>query len=310
MGMIIHTNDSSSDSSISPNSRSSPNYRKSHSSNSSLDSLNNNMSPIPSSSSFGSSCSFRDTNTSISQLAISNIEITRKDIEKIINMKPIDIVKYKQAFVHKSIVKCAKENECIPEYMKNSYERYEFLGDSVLSLVVAKYLFNKYPNEHEGYLTKIRTKLVNGKTLSFLAEKLNLGKFLILNTKVENINGRTNKRILEDIFEALICAIYLDLGFDYAEKFIISTINKFINFDELLIDNNYKDILLRYCQNKYSTTPTYELIESYGPPHNKTFKIVCLINGKKHKYGIGKNKKDAEQISAQETINELNIKNF
>ena len=308
--MIIHINDSSSDSSISPNSRSSPNYRKSHSSNSSLDSLNSNMSPIPSSSSFGSSCSFRDTNTSISQLAISNIEITRKDIEKIINMKPIDIVKYKQAFVHKSIVKCAKENECIPEYMKNSYERYEFLGDSVLSLVVAKYLFNKYPNEHEGYLTKIRTKLVNGKTLSFLAEKLNLGKFLILNTKVENINGRTNKRILEDIFEALICAIYLDLGFDYAEKFIISTINKFINFDELLIDNNYKDILLRYCQNKYSTTPTYELIESYGPPHNKTFKIVCLINGKKHKYGIGKNKKDAEQISAQETINELNIKNF
>ena len=308
--MIIHTNDSSSDSSISPNSRSSPNYRKSHSSNSSLDSLNSNMSPIPSSSSFGSSCSFRDTNTSISQLAISNIEITRKDIEKIINMKPIDIVKYKKAFVHKSIVKCAKENECIPEYMKNSYERYEFLGDSVLSLVVAKYLFNKYPNEHEGYLTKIRTKLVNGKTLSFLAEKLNLGKFLILNTKVENINGRTNKRILEDIFEALICAIYLDLGFDYAEKFIISTINKFINFDELLIDNNYKDILLRYCQNKYSTTPTYELIESYGPPHNKTFKIVCLINGKKHKYGIGKNKKDAEQISAQETINELNIKNF
>ena len=298
--MIIHINDSSSDSS-SPNSRSSP--------NSPLDSLNN-MSPIPSSSSFGSSCSFRDTNTSISQLAISNIEITRKDIEKIINMKPIDIVKYKQAFVHKSIVKCAKENECIPEYMKNSYERYEFLGDSVLSLVVAKYLFNKYPNEHEGYLTKIRTKLVNGKTLSFLAEKLNLGKFLILNTKVENINGRTNKRILEDVFEALICSIYLDLGFDYAEKFIISTINKFINFDELLIDNNYKDILLRYCQNKYSTTPTYELIESYGPPHNKTFKIVCLINGKKHKYGMGKNKKDAEQISAQETINELNIKNF
>ena len=325
MGMIIYTNESSNNDSSSnscssspnscsssPNScssnSSSPNYKKTHGSNSSLDSLNN--SPIPSSSSFGSSCSFRDTNTSITQLAISNIEITRKDIEQIIDMKPINIIKYKQAFVHKSIVKCAKENDCIPEYMKNSYERYEFLGDSVLSLVVAKYLFNKYPNEHEGYLTKLRTKLVNGKTLSFLAEKLNLGKFLILNTKVENINGRTNKRILEDVFEALICAVYLDLGFDYAEKFIISTINKFINFDELLIDNNYKDILLRYCQNKYSTTPTYELIESFGPPHNKTFKIICLINGKKHKYGMGKNKKDAEQISAQETLNELNIKNF
>ena len=145
------------------------------------------------------------------------------------------------------------------------------------------------------------------KTLSFLAEKLNLSKFLILNTKVENINGRNNKRILEDVFEALICSVYLDLGFDYSEKFIISTIEKYVDFNELLIDNNYKDILLRYCQNKYSTTPTYELVESYGPPHNKTFKIVCLINNVKHNYGTGKNKKDAEQISARETIEELNI---
>ena len=139
---------------------------------------------------------------------------------------------------------------------------------------------------------------------------MNLVKFLILNTKLENIYGRINKRILEDVFESLICSIYLDLGFEYAEKFIINTINKFINFDELLIDNNYKDILLRYCQSKFSTTPTYELVESYGPPHNKTFKIVCLINGEKHLYGIGKNKKDAEQISAQKTIDKLNIQDF
>ena len=306
MGMILYTNDSSSNDSSSK-SDSSPNSRSSLSSCGSNLSLDGLISPIPSSSSFGSSCSFRDTNTSITQLAISNTEITRKDIEQIISMKPIDIIKYKQAFVHKSIVKCAKENNSIPEYMKNSYERYEFLGDAVLSLVVAKYLFNKYPREHEGYLTKLRTKLVNGKNLAFLAKKMKLNQFLILNTKVENINGRNNDRILEDVFEAMICSIHLDLGYQFAEKFIISTIEKYIDFQQLLIDTNYKDILLRYCQAKYSTTPTYNLVESCGPPHNRTFKIVCLINGKEYLFGNGKNKKDAEQISAKETLQQLNV---
>ena len=313
--MIIQTNSNnnspiSTRSNISPNSDyNSPNFNKHLKTSKSYQScltLDSPINTIPSSSSFDSFCLLRDTNNSITQLA-TNTEITRKDIEKIIGMKPIDITKYKQAFVHKSIVKTAKDNDSYPKYMTNSYERYEFLGDSVLNLVVAKYLFNKYPKNDEGYLTKIRTKLVNGKNLSFLAEKLNLGKYLILNTKVENINGRNNKRILEDVLEALICSIYLDLGFDYAEKFIISIIEKYVDFNEILIDNNYKDILLRYCQNKYSTTPTYELIESYGPPHNKTFKIVCLINNVKHSCGIGKNKKDAEQISAKETIESLNI---
>ena len=254
------------------------------------------------------SCSSRDTNISVPQSAILYKELTRKDIITLIGMNPVDITKYKKAFVHKSVVKTARENSEYPEYMKESYERYEFLGDAVLSLVVAKYLFNKYPREHEGYLTKLRTKLVNGKNLAFLAKKMKLNQFLILNTKVENINGRNNDRILEDVFEAMICSIHLDLGYQFAEKFIISTIEKYIDFQQLLIDTNYKDILLRYCQAKYSTTPTYNLVESYGPPHNRTFKIVCLINGKEYLFGKGKNKKDAEQLSAKETLQQLNVK--
>lgn len=250
------------------------------------------------------SCSSRETlNNSLTQSAILYTELNRNNIEQIIGMKPIDITKYRKAFVHKSVVKNAKESNSLPEFMKESYERFEFLGDSVLNLIVAKYLFNKFPNSHEGNLTKIRTKLVNGKTLSMFANKLELSKYLILNFKVENINGRNNNRILEDIFESLICSIYLDLGFNYAEKFVLDMIDKYINFDELLVDDNYKDILLRFCQNKFfNTTPNYKIIEISGPPHNRTFKIACYIQDIEYKYGKGKNKKDAEQISARETL--------
>jgi len=249
------------------------------------------------------SCSSRETlDNSLPQSAIMYTELNRTDIEKIIGMKPIDIMKYRKAFVHKSVVKNAKESNTLPEFMKESYERFEFLGDSVLNLIVAKYLFHKFPNSHEGNLTKIRTKLVNGKTLSMFANKLELSKFLILNYKVENINGRNNNRILEDIFESLICSIYLDLGFNYAEKFVLNLIEKHIDFDELLIDDNYKDILLRFCQNKFGTTPNYKITETTGPPHNRTFKISCYIQELEYKYGKGKNKKDAEQVAARETL--------
>ena len=249
------------------------------------------------------SCSSREAlNSSLPQSAIMYTELTRKDIEKIIGMKPIDITKYRKAFVHKSVVKNAKECEELPEYMQESYERFEFLGDSVLNLLIAKYLFHKFPNSHEGNLTKIRTKLVNGKTLAMLANKLGLSKFLILNYKVENINGRTNGRILEDTFESLICSIYLDLGFNYAEKFVIDLIEKHIDFDKILEDDNYKDILLRFCQNKFGTTPTYNITETTGPPHNRNFKITCYIQDMEYKYGRGKNKKEAEQIAAKETL--------
>lgn len=248
-------------------------------------------------------CSSREAlNNSPAQSAIIYKDITRQDIERIIGMKPIDLIKYKKAFVHKSVVKNAQVSDNLPDYMKESYERYEFLGDSVLNLIIAKYLFKKYPESHEGQLTKIRTRLVNGKTLSLFANKLELNKFLILNYKVENINGRNNNRILEDVFESLICSIYLDLGYQYAEKFILDLIDKYIDFNELLIDDNYKDILLRFCQNKFGTTPEYKIMEISGPPHNRTFKISCYIQNIEYKYGRGKNKKDAEQISAKETL--------
>jgi len=232
---------------------------------------------------------------------INYIELTRKNIEDLIGFRPINIFHYQQAFVHKSVQKYIKGQKNAPEYLKQSYERYEYLGDSVLNLVVANYLFNKY-NDSEGQLTRLRTKLVNGKTLSNFARILNLNQYIIMSHNVENIDGRNNSRILEDVFEALICAVYLDLGFKYAEKFIIKIIEENIDLVDLLRDDNYKDILLRFCQNKMQSTPTYQTIITDGPPHARNFTVACFIHQIKYKEGSGKCKKTAEQNEANETL--------
>lgn len=232
----------------------------------------------------------------------SKPHLTRENIEEITQLRPINLEYYYQAFVHKSIQKYSRRSKNSMNYTKQSYERYEYLGDSVLNLIIANYLFYKYPDKNEGFLTRIRTKLVNGKTLALLAKEINLGQYILMSTNVEKINGRKNDRILEDIFESLICAIYLDLGFDKAQKFVINLIEKTINFNTLEEDDNFKDILLRFCQNKMNTTPTYITTDIYGPPHKREFKVVCCIQDVQYKYGIGKCKKTAEQISAKETL--------
>lgn len=231
---------------------------------------------------------------------INYTDITRNDIEEIIKMKPVNVLLYKKAFVHKSVTKFAGQKD-VPEYFNESYERFEFLGDSVLNLIVANYLFKEYKDQ-EGTLTKLRTRLVNGKTLAKFAKKLNFNKFLIISNNVEAINGRNNDRILEDIFESFICSIYLDLGFSYVEKFILDLIKSELENLKIEEDNNYKDILLRFCQNKLSTTPTYKTVEEKGPPHNRIFIVCTVIQNINYEKGTGKSKKNAEQESAKNTL--------
>ena len=223
--------------------------------------------------------------------------VTREDINKITGFNPINLEYYQKAFIHKSVLRFLSN-----ENLNNSYERFEFLGDSVVNLVIANFIFNKYKDKEEGYLTRIRTKLVNGKTMSYLAKKLKLNDFLIISKNVETIGGRTNDRIIEDIFEAFICAIYLDLGFKYAEAFIIRIIEEHLDIDVIEEDNNYKDILLRKCQKDFQTNPEYELITTTGPHHTKTFTSMVIINGTKHKTGTGKTKKESEQNASKNTL--------
>jgi ribonuclease-3 len=204
---------------------------------------------------------------------------------------------YQKAFIHKSVLRFITD-----ENLKSSYERYEFLGDSVLNLIIAKFIFDKYPDKEEGYLTRIRTKLVNGKTLAFLAKKLNLNQFLILSKNVETIGGRNNDRILEDVFEAFLCSLNMDLGYKYVEHFVLGIINEFIDFSEVEEDNNYKDILLRKCQQTMQINPEYELVSTTGPAHKKVFTSTAIINGKKYASGTGNTKKESEQVASKNTL--------
>ncbi len=230
-----------------------------------------------------------------------NKPITREDINKITGFNPINVLYYQKAFIHKSVLRFL-----IDENINSSYERYEFLGDSVLNLIVAKFIFNKYPDKEEGYLTRIRTKLVNGKTLAFLAKKINLNQFLIISKNVENINGRNNDRILEDIFEAFLCSIHTDLGYKYVENFVMRLVNEHIDFTTIEEDNNYKDILLRKCQQSLQINPEYELISTTGPAHKKNFTSIVIINGNKYATGTGTTKKESEQMASKNTLEILN----
>tara|TARA_B110000977_G_scaffold116766_1_gene150842 strand:+ start:12643 stop:13368 length:726 start_codon:yes stop_codon:yes gene_type:complete len=226
-----------------------------------------------------------------------NKAITREDINRITGYNPINVLTYQKAFIHKSVLRFLSDTE-----LKNSYERYEFLGDSVLNLIIADFIFREYPNEEEGFLTKIKTKLVNGKTLAFFTKQLKLDEFLVISQNVEKINGRKNDRILEDIFEAFLCSIHLDLGYKYVENFILNTVLKFINFDEIREDNNYKDILLRKCQKLLQINPEYELTSTSGPGHKKTFTSIVIINGDRYCTGVGYTKKESEQMASKNTL--------
>jgi len=230
----------------------------------------------------------------------NNLEITRDDIIKITGVSPVNVIYYQKAFIHKSVLRFLANQE--EESLRMSYERYEFLGDSVLNLVIASFVFHRYPDKDEGFLTRIRTKLVNGKTLAYLARQINLNKFLIISKNVENIGGRNNDRFLEDILEAFICAINLDMGFKYSELFILNLIKTYINFEELEEDTNYKDILLRKCQQTLQTNPEYELVSTSGPPHRKIFTSIVVIKGVKYSHGTSKTKKESEQIASKLTL--------
>jgi len=226
-----------------------------------------------------------------------NKSITREDINKITGFNPINVLYYQKAFIHKSVLRFLTD-----ENLNSSYERYEFLGDSVLNLIIANFIFLKYPDKEEGYLTRIRTKLVNGKTLAYLAKKINLNQFLIISKNVENINGRNNDRILEDVFEAFLCSINTDLGYKYAEHFVLRLINEHIDFNLLEEDNNFKDILLRKCQQTMQINPEYELISTTGPAHKKVFTSVVIIKGIRYNSGTGNTKKESEQNASKNTL--------
>jgi len=175
-------------------------------------------------------------------------------------------------------------------------ERLEFLGDSVLGLVVSCYLFKRYPANDEGYLSKIKSALVSRPSLSKWAAELGLGQHLLLGAGENLAGGKGRSSILSNALEALIGAIYIDGGLASAEKFITAWLA--VQKAELL-QTDYKSVLQERIQKKHKTPPEYEVMGTQGPEHDKVFAIRVRIGKKILGLGYGKNKKEAEQSAAE-----------
>ena len=201
-----------------------------------------------------------------------------------------------QALTHRSYIR--SNNGDIP-----SNERLEFLGDSVLGLLVAEYLFKTCPEDAEGDMTKTKAMLVNENTLSKVGQSCRLNQFIFLSDDEEKSGGRQRDSIVSDAMEATIGAIYLDGGLKAARIFIRNTI--IAHMDEALADEdhyNYKGDLLELLQGKGEKTPYYDVISEIGPDHSKIFKVAVYAGGEVAGIGSGASKKEAEQKAAAQAL--------
>lgn len=202
-----------------------------------------------------------------------------------------------QSFVHSSFF-----NEH-PHLVKMHNERLEFLGDSVLGLIMSEYLFKKFSKFREGELSMIKSKIVDALACADFAENLDLQKFILLG-KGEKRGGE-KQNIFADFFEALLGAIFLDSDFVKAKEFFLKNFEKSIKSIIQNLPQNYKERLQHYCQKKYGNLPEYRVIKEEGPDHKKNFEVAVFINKKRVGVGTGKNKKIAQQEAAKNGLKKL-----
>ncbi len=206
---------------------------------------------------------------------------------------------YNTAFTHRSYL-----NEARGKIESN--ERMEFLGDSILSLVISSYLFKTQPDSPEGELTHTRAYIVKTESLAKVAQKLNLGNFLRLSRGEEMSGGRNNQQLLANTYESLLGAIYLDLGIDQARSFVLQTLLP--TFQEDIKKGAPKDDksqLQELTQSKFQISPRYRVLETFGPDHAKHFKIGVFIGDRLLGTGEGNSKQQAEEEAAKIAVSAL-----
>lgn len=185
---------------------------------------------------------------------------------------------------------------------RQSNERLEFLGDSVLSIVVSQYLFEHFTHLPEGELTKIRASLVCEKSLFEFAKIIDLGEYILLGKGEENTGGRERTSILADAFEAVNAAVFLDGGLEAARKHILRFIPEDVTSRKAVSFSDYKTILQEIVQKNPEEKIEYKLVGQSGPDHNKAFTVQVCLNSNVIGTGIGKSKKEAEQMAAKEAL--------
>jgi len=205
--------------------------------------------------------------------------------------------------IHSSYANEAKEKNIVHN------ERLEFLGDAVLELASSTYLYMQFPQMPEGQLTKTRASIVCSTSLAELARTLHLGDYLLLGHGEEMSGGRDRQTNLEDVFEAVIGAIYLDQGWEAAKDYVVHQLMPlFAKVEQGGILKDYKTILQEVVYQEAQQTVSYELVSTSGPDHDKTFTFNVLITGKVMGTGTGRSKKEAEQKAARQALEKLTNK--
>ena len=278
-----------------------------------------------------------DTDYSLYILNEKNKFITKKFIQNLLTKYDVtykikNLITFQHAMTHVSylkrdfandkIIKMIKEKNLEPIKDRNlaiplqdeSYERLEYLGDSVIHGILAVYLFNRYPDKDEGFLTKLRTKIENGTTLAQLAKQLGLHEYVLIARNIEMIGGREkNTHIFEDTFEAFLGALWVDSEEDYklCKKFVIRIVETHIDMAHLIYkETNHKDTLLQYYHRMKWCDPEYKLVEIVEKDSKKYFNM-CVVNDNNEMVGkgTGTSKKKGEQIAARTALVHFGIIN-
>lgn len=217
-----------------------------------------------------------------------NVVITATDIKKLfwkfdleVNVKDISL--FRTALTNKSYIKseytlidpvvlaASKPTDAL-ELLDESNERLEFLGDTVVKCIVSEYLFLRYYEEDEGFLTRIKTKIEDRDSMARYAKRLGIDHYMIISKQLEENNGRSSHKFLEDCFEAFMGALYLDLGFDICKRFMTIILETEVDCSEILYrDTNYKDQLLRFFHKNKWSHPVYVELKAEGPIHKRVF---------------------------------------
>ena len=227
----------------------------------------------------------------------ANKKMLQKRLSRILGFVPYNMKLYQTAFLHKSLLNEIESTDNI-----QSNERMEYLGDAILNTIVAEYLFKKYPNKDEGFLTKMRSRIVKRRTLNIIAEKLEVDLLM----QEVNKNIRISESMIGNALEALIGAIYLEKGYKKTKLFVIKTmLQSCLDLNEIATkDDNYKSQILEYCQ-KYDKRVQYILVDKFKENSRDKFTMEVVVDGKQMAKGTAYSKKAAEQLASKTAFQKL-----
>ncbi|MEI6757998.1 MAG: ribonuclease III [Chlorobium sp.] len=233
-------------------------------------------------------------------------ETTIDYIEGLVGEPGKNLQLYLTALTHRSVV-----HDPATPHLIESNQRLEFLGDSVLGLLISEYLYRHFPESAEGDLSSNRAKIVNRKSLAGFARSLRLGEHLLIGESADPLKIRKSESALADAFESLIGAIYLDKGIHSAFDFVLHHVIEHVNFNTIVAaEHNYKSRLIEYTQSHHLPPPLYSVMTEDGAEHEKTFTIGVTCLDQLLGTGTAQRKKDAEQLAAKEAMERLASENI